>query len=338
MCSGLPAGAVRAASVLALVLAVAVTVSACAAPTGFDAVSTPDTGSTGGAVGRFAPYVDVTAPRPRLADLARATGDTTFVLAFVLAGDNSCDPRWDGQTPVGDAGLVSEVSALRAQGGDVVVATGGADGPYLETACTSADALARAYEKALDAVGSHHLDVDIEHSVPVDTMNRALLTVQRDRQVDITYTLPVANQTTGLSPDALNVLHSAAALGVTATVNAMVMNFPYSGSWSDAMIAAAEATAGQIRSVWPDKTPDQVYRALGLTAMIGRNDVGMTTTTADARALLGYARSHSIGYLGFWAIARDNGTCPQEKVAANDCSGVTQSPYEFNGIFRGASS
>ena len=35
-------------------------------------------------------------------------------------------------------------------------------GDYLETACEDADSLARAYARALDSVGTDHLDVDIE--------------------------------------------------------------------------------------------------------------------------------------------------------------------------------
>ena len=80
---------------------------------------------------------------------------------------------------------------FRAAGGSVTIATGGAEGTYLENACGSAADLAAAYTKILDATGTNLLDIDIEHDVQIDKVIDALGQVQRARGTDITLTLPV---------------------------------------------------------------------------------------------------------------------------------------------------
>ncbi|MGW4798891.1 KR domain-containing protein [Nonomuraea sp. NPDC004297] len=102
----------------------------------------------------------------------------------------------------------------------------------------------------------------------------------------------------------------------------------------DAMIAAAQATLGQMKGVWPAKTDAQLRRMFGVIPMIGKNDTGMTTTQADARKLLAWANTNHIGFVGFWSAARDNGGCPDGRVSPT-CSGIAQSNYEFTGVFKG---
>ena len=63
--------------------------------------------------------------------------------------------------------------------------------------------------------------------------------------------------------------------------------------------------------------------------MIGRNDMGMTTTLADATAIREYAEARGLGYLGFWSASRDNGGCPGAPEARSDCSGVEQAPHAY---------
>lgn len=283
----------------------------------------------------FAPYVYVDTPgRPTLTEAADTTGNKSFVLAFVLAGPGECTPTWNGVRPVDDHRLTAEVAQLREHGGDVIVSTGGASGPYLENSCRSAEELAAAYEKALDAVASNHLDVDIEGDIPVGMVNEALAELQRDRQTTVTYTLKVENAEEGLTPSAMEILDDAKSHGLDVIVNAMVMNFGYSGNWGAAMVSAAESTVRQMGEIWPDETTESRYERFGITAMIGRNDSGMVTTQDDARTLADYARSNHIAYAGFWSMARDNGGCPGKKEITDACSGVTQEPYEFTGIFK----
>ena len=282
----------------------------------------------------FAPYLYLDAPRPTLGEVAEETGHKDFVLAFVLAGPGRCNPSWNGVMSVDDPSITSEVAELNANGGNVIVASGGASGPYVENACDSADGLTAAYERALDAVGSNHLDVDVEAAIPVDMVNEALATLQRDRGTTVTYTLKVQDAEQGLTSAAVELLQNAADHGLDVTVNAMVMNFGYTGNWGQAMVQAAESTVVQMREIWPEESSEKLRGRLGMTLMIGQNDSGMVTNLDDARLLADFARSRGIAYVGFWSVARDNGSCPGMEEVANVCSGIAQDPYEFMGIFK----
>jgi chitinase len=286
-----------------------------------------------GRVVSVAPYVDVTLPnRPDLSEVARTTGHDDFVLSFILAGQGGCEPNWGGNLPLDDAELLADVAALRSTGGQVVLASGGAQGPYLENACANATELADAYRAALDAVDANSLDVDIESDVPVRLVTEALAELQQERGTAITLTLQVEDES-GLTPLAVDVLQAAAEQELDVTVNAMVMNFDPEGAWGDSIVTAAEATVEQMREVWPDASTEALHSRLGLTLMIGRNDTGAVTTIADAETVLEHARTHDVGFLGFWSLARDNGDCPGQEVASSGCSGVDQRPYEFTELF-----
>lgn len=283
---------------------------------------------------RVAPYIDVTMGKPRLQDYAQQTGQKYVTLAFALASSSGCDPKWGGTIDITEPSIIDQVRALKAAGGEVIVSSGGAMSPYLENICSSADALAAAYRKALDAVGSNYLDVDVEASIPADMVNQALAKLQQERPgFTVSYTLRVQGQDYGVDPFSEQILRSAAAHGVKVIVNPMLMNFGYTGSWGDAMVSAAEATLRQMKQIWPDKSDAELRRMLAITPMIGRNDSGMVTTQADARTLLNWAQANHIGRIAFWSVGRDNGGCPSGGVLPN-CSGIPQSQYEFTSIFR----
>ncbi|MEV0202901.1 carbohydrate binding domain-containing protein [Nonomuraea sp. NPDC050691] len=283
---------------------------------------------------RYAPYIDITMTTPSLAGAASATGVKNYTLAFVLGDSTGCNPAWGGTIPLADARIIGDVKALQAQGGQVIVASGGAMGPYLEHTCGGSAALLAAYKKVLDTVGTNHLDVDVEASIDVAKVNTALRQLQAERGTTVSYTLRVQGQDYGVDPFSLQILQDAAARGLEVTVNPMLMNFGHTGSWGDAMISAAQATLAQMRTVWPSRSDAQLRRMLGVTPMIGRNDTGMTTTQADARKLRAWADANHIGFVGFWSAGRDNGGCPGGGVSPT-CSGIAQTAYEFTGIFKG---
>ena len=66
-----------------------------------------------------------------------------------------------------------------------------------------------------------------------------------------------------------------------------------------------------------------------MTYMAGRNDEEMTTGPADAVRLVDAASARGLGYVGFWALARDHGGCPGTEDEADDCSGIVQEPWRF---------
>lgn len=279
---------------------------------------------------QVAPYVDVTGTLP--ADpgtLVGPSGPGDAVLSFVLAGDGGCTPSWGGTVPLDDPAVAGVVSGLRARGGALTLASGGAQGPYLETACRDAGALAAAYASALDAVGTNRLDVDVEGDIPEVTVAAALADLQRSRGTEVTLTVQVEDQVTGITPEGMAIVRAARDAGLEPRVNVMLMNFTPEGSWLSAMTGALDVALGQVGALEPGSDPADVAGRFGATVMIGRNDMGMTTTLDDAAAIRDHAGTRGLGFLGFWSAARDNGGCPGAPEARSDCSGVAQAPHAY---------
>lgn len=210
-------------------------------------------------------------------------------------------------------------------------------GPYLEHLCTTVDDLANAYKLVLDAVGTTHLDVDVETTVNLNVMNQALAKVQQERpQVTVSFTLMIQGEDYGLTPAlGVDLLKNAKDNGVRVDiVNAMTMEFPkISPDFGDAVINASKMVLEQMSEIWPEKSASELKRMLGVTPMIGRNFNGNVFEIAHARKLVQWANSERIGLLAFWSIERDNGGCPGN--VGPYCSGTAQGDYEFTQIFRG---
>jgi chitinase len=321
----------RRSALLVLLALPALLLAACGpAPTAGEGTSgAPPARPTTGSGTRVLPYVDASlAPSP-LPAMADASGVTHAVLGFVLAGEGGCTPYWGGTQPITAPAVVAAARDLTDRGGAIAVATGGASGTYLESACPDAASLARAYGEALDAVGSSELVVDVEADVPVATVVEALRTVQDERHATVTLTLKVDDAGRGLTAAAVDLLRAADEAGVDAHVDAMIMNFPYTGSWADAMTGATDTVLTQLRGVWPDADEPAVAARTGVVFMLGRTDLGAVTTLDDATAVVRAARERGLGTVGFWSVGRDNGGCPDRPTASFDCSGIAQSPFAF---------
>jgi hypothetical protein len=298
--------------------------------------ATTDTSGGGGGSPRSWPYIDITMSSPAMADVARATGQKFYTLAFIL-GSGTCTPMWGGTIPLTDARISQQISDLRALGGDVAVSFGGAMGPYLQQSCPSQAEQVGAIEKVIDTCHVKRIDFDIEASVPLDTMNKAIAQVQRERAgTTVSYTLMVQSDDYGLTPAlGVDLLKNAKANGVNVgIVNPMTMDFGSTKPWGQAVIAAAQSTLGQMAQIWPEKSAADLNRMLGVTPMIGRNDTGPVFTQTDAHDLVNWANGHHIGSLGFWSVGRDNGGCPGGGVSPT-CSSIAQTKYEFTSIFGG---
>ncbi|MEJ2869572.1 carbohydrate-binding protein CenC [Actinomycetospora sp. OC33-EN08] len=282
---------------------------------------------------RVAPYVDLTTPPlPDLGAVAAASGQRDVVLGFILAG-RGCDPTWGGTTPLTDPAVQQSIAGPKARGGTVTVSSGGAVGDYLETRCPDAASLARAYGRALDVVGTDHLDVDIEtdkgRDVSMDRVAEALELLQDQRGARITLTVQVESADAGMTDDARELVEAVSGRGVAARINLMVMNFEQRGSWAESMLDAADLSLAALQRMWPGSEPADVAQRVGLTLMIGRNDTEATTTLADAAAVVDGARARGYGYVGAWSLLRDNGGCPGTATEADDCSGIAQEPWAF---------
>ncbi|RZU37305.1 glycosyl hydrolase family 18 (putative chitinase) [Streptomyces sp. BK022] len=304
-------------------------------------VPTQSAGNGTKAAAGFAPYVDTSLyPAFDLLGTADATGVKNFNLAFVTDG-GGCTPKWGGVSDLTADGVAAQIGALRAKGGDVRVSFGGASGSELATTCSSADALAAAYAKAVDAFKLTKVDFDVEGgALPNTAANtrraQAIAKLQATHPgLNVSYTLPVMPE--GLTQDGVNLLADAKANGVRVDgVNIMAMDYgpAYSGDMGDYAIQAATATQAQIKGVLA-LSEDDAWKTVGVTPMIGVNDVATEIFKVDdAGQLVDFARSKGIGSLSMWSGTRDKACDGGTKPTADaTCSSITQDKFAFSKAF-----
>ncbi|MFI5819168.1 cellulose binding domain-containing protein [Streptomyces rishiriensis] len=326
------------------------TASPTSAPTSTAAPTAPvppSPGASGGpgagtpASAGFAPYVD-TSLYPAFDLLANmsATGVKDYNLAFVTDG-GGCTPKWGGVSDLASDGVAAQIGALRAEGGDVRVSFGGASGSELATTCSSADALAAAYGKAVDAYRLTKVDFDVEGGALADAAantRRAQAIARLQRQhpgLDVSFTLPVMPE--GLTQAGVSLLADAKANNVSiATVNIMAMDYgpAYSGDMGAYAEQAATATQAQVKSVL-GLSDSAAWHTVAVTPMIGVNDVSSEVfKVEDAAQLVAFAKSKGLGWLSMWSATRDKQCAGGAKGSADaTCSSILQAPSAFSKAF-----
>ncbi|MGW5327002.1 lectin [Streptomyces sp. NPDC004014] len=270
---------------------------------------------------------------PNPVTIMNATGVKWFTLAFVLS-NGTCNPQWDGGRPLTGGVDQQTVNTVRANGGDIIPSFGGYSGNKLESSCTNAPALAGAYQKVIDAYGLKAIDIDLE----ADAYSNG--TVQQ-RTVDALKTVKVSNPGlkvyvtlgTGQSGPDTSLINRAANSGL-AVDSWTIMPFDFGGAGQNMgtlTIAAAEGLKSALKSAY-GYNDDQAYRGMGISSMNGITDANETVTPSDFQTILGYAQQHHLGRLTFWSANRDR---PCSGAYPNDdtCSGVSQSAWQFTGIF-----
>ena len=264
-----------------------------------------------------------------LTQMKSAGGPSAVTIAFVLSS-GGCAVTKDIENNLPD------VKAFVAAGGHVKASFGGADGTYLENACSDAKSLAAAIAGFVDATGITDLDFDIEQgatssNATVNTRRAtALATVQAQKKIRVALTLPVNPD--GLDSLGLDVVKSALAGGVQLSfVNVMTMDYGNGTNLGTTPIASVDATAKQLQGIIAGLTSDAAYRMVGATAMIGHNDDTEVFSLANAQTLVDYAKQKKLGLVSFWAIQRDE-KCPAA-IDLNLCSGSNASTFQFHQIF-----
>ncbi|MFF7646081.1 cellulose binding domain-containing protein [Streptomyces canus] len=310
------------------------------APTPTTPTAATSTGSPSKSSG-FAPYVDTSLyPAFDLLAAADATGVKDYHLAFVTDG-GGCTPKWGGVTDLASDAVAAQIGVLRAKGGDVRVSFGGASGSELATTCSSADALAAAYGKVVDAYGLTKVDFDVEGgalpNTAANTRRAQAIAKLQDRHpgLDVSYTLPVMPE--GLTQDGVDLLANAKSNGVQIdTVNIMAMDYgaSYSGDMGTYAEQAATATQAQVKGVL-GLSDSAAWKAVGVTPMIGVNDVASEIFKVDdAAQLVAFAKAKGLGLLSMWSATRDKQCSGGAKPSADaSCSSVVQDPFAFSKAF-----
>ena len=277
----------------------------------------------------FAPYVDMGLyPVPDLDGLARQYGVALLTLGFLQATPSG-GLGWAGLEALSLSSnheqalaIRSEIAALRASGGDVMVSLGGAAGVSLAQVFhqkgLGAEALAQAYGDVVDRLGLRKLDFDIEGAAIAEPatlrlqMQATALLQQGHPDLEVWLTLPVLPQ--GLTAEGLNTVRIALEQGARIDgVNVMAMDYgdsaapPALNSMGAYAIEAATNTHSQLVGLFAAAGQSFSWRQLGVTPMIGTNDVTTEVfTLADAQLLEDFARDKGLGMLSMWSLTRDN--------------------------------
>ncbi len=293
-----------------------------------------DSGTAGASV--FAPYNHMTTnTETSLLDQYQQAGNDAVTAAFVLSDGNG-NAAWDGAADmhVGEAGLASEIQAYQDQGGTVIVSFGGAVGTMIAQDTSDIAKIKTEYQDVIDTYGVTHLDFDIESvdQAAVDRRNQALSELQDENaELQVSYTLRC--RTTGLTSHGQYVVESAKRHGVDlGFINVMTMNYGWVPPSASTITDSANGTHSDLASIFPNRSAAEIWQMVGLTPMIGVNNVGGTHALADAQDVASFVQNTGVGLVSFWSLDRDNGGCPDGSVSAT-CSGISQSPYEFSQIY-----
>jgi hypothetical protein len=313
-----------------------------------DAKTDAGGGATGGfPAPLFVPYIDMLLwPTPSLSGIATQTGAKYFSPGFIVAG-SGCQATWGKHYRMSDNFLTNDIASLRSQGGDVIPSFGGAAGSELALACSTVSALQAQYQSVIDTYSLTRIDFDIEgtalsNTAANDRRAKAIVGLQATasaagKKLSVQFTLPVLPS--GLTSDGLNLLQNAIDNKVDISiVNLMAMDYGRSydpNRMGQYAVDAVNATISQLKPLYgAAKTDAQVRAMVGVTPMIGLNDVSPEVFTLDdASTLVSAAQLNGTAFLAFWSVTRDQ-QCPGRPVVSATCSGIVQSPWDFTKIFK----
>jgi hypothetical protein len=246
--------------------------------------------------------------------------------------------------------VLAEAQALRALGGGVILSTGGWNADDLAERCADPASLADVYDALLRRFAADHLDLDPEagdvhnnlrHDI-VDRRSAAMRILQdrfkaRGRTLHLSITLAV-KPAFGMDPDNLYVLQSTRAAGVEVEiVDAMLMDYrdgQSEGQMGPRSIQALEQVHAQLKSLYPGRGDAALWGMIGALPELGQNDAEPEIFTLDdARLLRKFAEAKRLGRLSFWSLGRDNGDCPNKRVADPTCSGIAQAQWAFSRLY-----
>lgn len=305
-----------------------------------NAVSVTTDAGGGGGTGfkQAAPYLYLGwGDPPSATSVMSSTGIKWYTMAFILSS-GGCNPAWDGSRPLTGGNDQSVINSIRSAGGDIVPSIGGWSGNKLGPNCSTAEALAGAYQKVIDAYGLKAIDVDIENTDEFENatvQDRILnaLKIVKANNPGLRTVLTFGTSTTGPTYWGNRLIEQAKALNAGIDVFT-IMPFDFGGGADmyGNTVNATEGLKAKLKSTfgWDDAT---AYAHIGISGMNGLSDQQELTSTATWTSIRDWANSHHIARLAFWSVNRDR-PCPGGGVVSN-CSGISQSNWQFTSITAG---
>ena len=296
------------------------------------------TGCTVPSGGPGAPYLYLgwgNPPSP--STVMSATGVKWFTMAFMLAS-GGCNPMWDSQRPLSGGVDAQTIAQIRAAGGDVVPSFGGWSGNKLGPNCSTATALAGAYQQVINAYSLKAIDIDIENTdefeseVVQDRILNALKIIKQNNP-SVKTILTFGTSTTGPTFWGTRLINQAKALAANVDVFT-IMPFDFGGGANmfQSTVNAAEGLKNTLKTAfgWSDAV---AYAHMGISGMNGLSDQQELTSVATWTQIRDWAKSHGLNRLAFWAVNRDR-PCPGGGVVS-DCSGIAQNNWDFTRVTAG---
>lgn len=275
-----------------------------------------------------------------LTSFKNATGVENQVAAFVLSS-SGCTPAWDGDSSLGlsssrSSTIASEISSVMSSGGDIMLSLGGASGNELAYTCTDSAQLKQAYTNIINTYGVNKIDFDIEGSNASNTTanarRAAVLAELQSEMSNLKVWVTLAVDQSGLTSQGVSIVQQMRDNGVVLSgINIMAMDYGTGTSdMGTAATTAASNTFTQLKSIYPESSDADIWKAIGVTVMIGINDTQPETfTLSNAQTLKSFAQQKGIGMLSYWNTSRDVACSGNQAILSDSCSGVTQSQYQF---------
>jgi Ricin-type beta-trefoil lectin domain len=274
---------------------------------------------------------------PSIGTVMSATGIRQFTMAFMLSG-GGCTPKWDSTRPLTGGVDQSTINTIRANGGDVEISFGGWSGNKLGPNCSSASALAGAYQQVINAYNLKFIDIDIENTDEFENatvQDRILgaLKIVKQNNPGITTIVTFGTSTTGPAGSGTRLINQSKALGANIDVfTIMPFDFGCTGSMYTCTVNAANGLKNALKTAygWSDAT---AYAHVGISGMNGLSDQQETTSVQNWTDIRNWANTNHIARLAYWAVNRDR-PCPGGGVVSN-CSGISQNNWQFTSITAG---
>ncbi len=293
----------------------------------------------------YTPYVDVCLWPPFPINNVDSTGICLYTLAFIVDDQNAtgANPCWGGYSNLDLTWYQDQVAGLRENGGEVIISFGGASGFPLAFVAGNENELRDAYKAVIDAYDLQSIDFDVEgmftaHPTSIELRSKAMKLLQ-DEYPDLRISLTLPVMPWGLTGDGINVVTSAVNHDVElSVVNLMAMDYGGPGDMGDNAIAAMEATFGQLKSIYEGagipKPDSLIWRMIGVTPMIGQNDVMEEVFYLDdAEDVRDFAFDKKIGRIAMWSANRDR-QCENSWDPLYICSHIDQEDFQFSYIFQ----
>jgi hypothetical protein len=273
---------------------------------------------------------------PSATSVMSATGIRQFTMAFMLSG-GGCTPAWDSTRPLTGGVDQQTINAIRGAGGDVQISFGGWSGNKLGPNCSSASALAGAYQQVINAYNLKYIDIDVENTDELENevvQDRILgaLKIVKANNPGITTIVTIPTTRTGPSWWGTRLINRSQALGANID-NYTIMPFDFGSSniYADT-VNASEGLKTALKNAfgWTDAT---AYAHMGISGMNGLSDQQEMTSVQTWTDIRNWANSKHIKRLAYWSVNRDR-PCPGGGVRS-DCSGISQNNWQFTSITAG---